>query len=678
VLAALLERGRLQPSESMLCRRELRVGARNLDCSHGDAGALLNGAQALAYSCNYFFAQAGARLAPGELTQALRRAIPNGPTGLANDEASSSIEDARTPDERQLQALGEAAIRVTPLAMLAAYRRLALARSPTAVIEGLDGATRYGTARMARPDGVTVAGKTGTATGLEAARRYAWFLGYAPAAAPSVAVLVFLEQGRGGADAAPVAGEIFAALRPQRAGDVTLRRYWTERRPSPPIAMSMDDYVAAVLAGEANAFRSTESLKAMAVVARTYAQANRGRHAKEGFDFCDTTHCQDYRGVAVSPRVKEASSSTSGEVLWYGGKPAPVFYHADCGGRTESPERVWPGLRVPFLQSRADPYCTRQGAQEWECDLKKIDIVRALRAAGLKTPDPLASLRISGRTPSGRAERLELAGTPSTSMAASTFWFAIGRAFGWNLVRSTSFEVRDSGDRTVFHGRGRGHGAGMCQAGAARMGDEGAKYREILAFYFPGTELRAGAAAIAWRAAGGERVEVLSTNPSSDAAIASMVDGLIREIEARVGQPFPGRPQVRVYPSTAAFRDDTGEPGWVAASTRGRVIRMQPVRVLGSRTRETLRHELLHIWVESKAKPGIPLWFREGLALYLAEPGRAAGADRVVDADFANARSREELDRVYAAARTRVKRLVERTGEAKVLEWLTVGLPKQQ
>jgi stage II sporulation protein D len=675
VLAAALERGRVRASESMLCRREVRIAGRNLDCSHGGAGMPLAGAQALAYSCNHFFAQVGLRFGPGELAQALRRAIPAGPTGLAKDEAASSIEEARSPEERQLQALGEAAVRVTPFAMLAAYRRLALARAPAAVVEGLEGAARFGTARMARAEGIAVAGKTGTSTGVEAQRRYAWFVGYAPADAPSIAVLVFLEQGRGGADAAPVAGEILAALRPARAGDVTVRRYWAERRASAPIALSMGEYVAAVLAGEANGFGSMESLKAMAVAVRSYAQANRGRHAREGFDFCDTTHCQDYRGVAVGPRVKEAASATTGEVLWHGGAVASVFYSADCGGMTEAVERVWPGLRAPFLQSHADPYCVRRGQEEWDCDLRKADVVRALKAEGLKTPDPLLAVRVVGRAPSGRVERLELSGAGSAAVAASSFWFAVGRVFGWNLVRSTWFEVRDAGDRVVFHGRGRGHGVGLCQAGAARMGEEGAGYREILAFYFPGTEVRAEKKPVEWHGVGGERVEVLSTHPASDREVVGMADALVREIEARTGQPFASRPQVRVYPSVAVFRDDTGEPGWVAASTRGRVIRLQPVRVLGSRLRATLRHELLHVWVEGRARPGLPLWFREGLALYLAEPQRTAGADRVEDGDFARARSREELDAAYGAARSRVKRLVERNGEPAVLGWLAAGLP---
>jgi stage II sporulation protein D len=170
-------------------------------------------------------------------------------------------------------------------------------------------------------------------------------------------------------------------------------------------------------------------------------------------------------------------------------------------------------------------------------------------------------------------------------------------------------------------------------------------------------------------------VEVLSPNPAADARLAALGDALVREIEARVGQPLGVRPQVRVYPSTAAFRDETGEPGWVAASTRGRVIRMQPARLIEPRLRPTLKHELLHVWVDRKARPGTPVWFREGVALFLAQPGKALAAGRIDDAAFARARDRATLDRAYEEARSRVRRMVDRHGEATVLGWLATGLP---
>ena len=70
----------------------------------------------------------------------------------------------------------------------------------------LDG--RLGSARLARPPGVKVAGKTGTASDPGNGQIHAWFAGYAPAESPRIAVMVFLEQGVGGRDAAPIARQL--------------------------------------------------------------------------------------------------------------------------------------------------------------------------------------------------------------------------------------------------------------------------------------------------------------------------------------------------------------------------------------------------------------------------------------------------------------------------------------
>jgi cell division protein FtsI/penicillin-binding protein 2 len=83
---------------------------------------------------------------------------------------------------------------------------------------GLEAGTEYGTGQLAQPDGLRVAGKTGTARARTGTWTHGWFVGYAPADKPAIAVVVFLEHGRGGADAAPLAREIFAAWQKHRSG----------------------------------------------------------------------------------------------------------------------------------------------------------------------------------------------------------------------------------------------------------------------------------------------------------------------------------------------------------------------------------------------------------------------------------------------------------------------------
>src|SRR5271166_4856137 len=99
--------------------------------------------------------------------------------------------------------------------------------------------------------------------------------------------------------------------------------------------LPMEEYVAGVLAGETANFKSDEALKAMAVAARTFAMHFGSRHAPDGFEFSDTTHCQDLRVAGIDAHLRSIAQATAGEILWYDGEPAAAYYAANCGGTSE-------------------------------------------------------------------------------------------------------------------------------------------------------------------------------------------------------------------------------------------------------------------------------------------------------------------------------------------------------
>ena len=451
------------------------------------------------------------------------------------------------------------------------------------------------------------------------------------------------------------------------------------------LRMPIEEYVAGVLAWESSHFQSEESLKAMAVVVRTYAARFRGRHQAEGFDFCDTTHCQGLRVSAVRERNREAAEATEGELLWFQGEPARTYYHRDCGGATEDAGRLWPNSRAPYLRGVQDTYCVAKGRVAWSSEITRQELEQALAAAGIVLPSSWESFEVISRTPSGRVERLRIIGRSSITLSAENFRLAIGRALGWERIRSDLYEVRESGERLVFQGYGAGHGVGLCQVGAARMGELGKRHIEILSFYFPGTTLGVTAQGLRWQALGSEHAEVLTLEPKEDETLLPLIEQIIRDAEHQTGWRYAARPQVRVYPSVAAFRNATGRPGWVAASTRGRTIRLQPARVLranGTLTL-TLLHELLHFLIESRAGAGLPLWFREGLVLALTQSG-ALVANSVtprrtqeLEGALRYAGTREEMRKVYAEAKVLVQSLIAEYGQATVLGWVERGLPPE-
>ena len=222
VLLELLQSGKLDPQQHIVCRRRLTLAGRNMDCTHSPAITDLDAADAIAYSCNSYFAQVATRLTPAELATALERAGLASRTELVADEAMGRVATAGDVPHQQLQALGYWGVEVTPLELLAAYRTLALHRlnndlpssAGAPVFSGLERSVQYGMAHSEASAGISFAGKTGTAAGAST-QSHGFFAGYAPADKPEIVLVVYLDHGRG-ADAAEIAAPIFAAYAKSR------------------------------------------------------------------------------------------------------------------------------------------------------------------------------------------------------------------------------------------------------------------------------------------------------------------------------------------------------------------------------------------------------------------------------------------------------------------------------
>jgi penicillin-binding protein 2 len=222
VLATLADNGLLRDEPGVSCSRNLVIAGRKMNCGHPPIATSLHAEEALAYSCNTYFAQMGAKLTALQLRDGLMRWGLAAGTALLPGEATGRIELGRTREEIELQSVGEENIILTPLGLLHGYLRLARERrsgvsgAHDTVFRGLEAATSYGMARMAQPirkpaASLRVAGKTGTSKAVEGPWTHAWFAGYAPSDAPEIVLLVFLENGAGPTDAAPLASEVFSA-----------------------------------------------------------------------------------------------------------------------------------------------------------------------------------------------------------------------------------------------------------------------------------------------------------------------------------------------------------------------------------------------------------------------------------------------------------------------------------
>lgn len=436
--------------------------------------------------------------------------------------------------------------------------------------------------------------------------------------------------------------------------------------------IDLEDYSAAALNGEAGIFTSPAALEALAITIRTYARANwgrhgAGRHGAQGFDFCDTTHCQRLLRGIPPLRVAEAVERTRGEILWVGGRAAEVYFHRNCGGKTEEAGAVWPGASRTWLPGQEDQACARTNTRAWRAEIALPDLARAL---GLRK---IRAISVASRSHSGRVATLR---TDSGAWDAERVHLAVGRALGWGYLKSRLYDAHLEWNTAVFEGRGSGHGVGLCQDGAEARGLRGQSAEQILAFYFPGTHVGVTAKGFAWKELRGERVILKSESPQG--AWLSAGERALGAAERLSG--FAARPGIRVvvYPTLDAYRDVTGEPGFVAGSTRGDTIHLQPAVSLQARgiLETTLLHEMLHALLAQRAKAPLPRWFGEGLVLVLTggtqhEASWTPQSARMLDAP----RDRQELREAYAACASRLRRLMREHGRATVLGWVETGVP---
>lgn len=372
-------------------------------------------------------------------------------------------------------ALGLEGARMAPEQLLSAFVRLTSGsmrlRGETrrVLVEGLHGAAEYGTAAVLGERGFSALAKTGTAP-MPGGGYEGLVVAVTPAERPTRAV-VAMAPGGSGLDAVRLAADALeAAPRPRRqpaVGQPTTLRIGTARTGGgyDVTTVPIEEYVGRVVGAEAAASSGVEARKALAIVVRTFALRNRGRHEREGFDLCDLTHCQVMGRKTQAG--DEAARATEGQALYFGGELANVFYTASCGGHSERASDAWPGMEnAPYLRALADPECREDSA--WVSDVAAGDLQRALVASG-RRGQVLRGLEVVARSGSGRVTRVRLDGFEPPEMTGEEFRLAVDRLLGWQVLKSTLFDVERTGTGYRFRGSGRGHGVGLCVVGSARM-----------------------------------------------------------------------------------------------------------------------------------------------------------------------------------------------------------------
>jgi stage II sporulation protein D len=243
--------------------------------------------------------------------------------------------------------------------------------------------------------------------------------------------------------------------------------------------LPLETYLLGIVGSEMNPSWPIEALKAQAVAARTYAMQRRMmmRAAGKPFDLGATVLSQVYKGAdRIRPPVIEAVKQTRGEVLAFDHDLVQALFHSTCGGRTVSAKSAF-GREVPYLKPQACRWCRGSTRHRWTITMSLEEMSERLGRARL-THSPVTRFSREEET---SAVKLE-SGKKRQQLSPQD----VRAAVGFSDLYSSRFTAETEGKTIHIHGRGFGHGVGMCQWGARGMADAGKSYREILGHYYRG------------------------------------------------------------------------------------------------------------------------------------------------------------------------------------------------
>lgn len=301
--------------------------------------------------------------------------------------------------------------------------------------------------------------------------------------------------------------------------------------------VNMEDYINCVISQEMSDSWPLEALKAQAVCARTYAERNRDKHGRDGFDLCATVDCQAYPGVGrIGENTAQAAAGTKGLHVWYGEELANTFYYASNGGASENSEHVW-NSAIPYLVGKEDPYeaylADRIPNYTWSKTFTAAQLAELLRSRGYQCGD-IVDFQATEVSPTGNVVTVTFTDSAGKNYSFSKEKYTrimLGtRSINYTIVDGDEYTVDDSGktldtlngvyvmggdgvavplgeelpfyiteegvqqfappvDSYTLHGSGWGHCVGMSQWGAYSMAEQGKTFDEILTFYYTGVTL---------------------------------------------------------------------------------------------------------------------------------------------------------------------------------------------
>lgn len=302
--------------------------------------------------------------------------------------------------------------------------------------------------------------------------------------------------------------------------------------------LKFEEYLYGVVPAEIGGNAPPEAIKAQAILARTYT-LNQVKHKSQGFDVCASVDCQAYGAASIeTDNATKNIQATKGEVVTYKGSLAQVFYYSSNGGSTEDVKNVW-GSTYPYLIYAKDTSETNDTYHyNWQQTFTPAQVAAALRSNGVDLGN-ITSITVNKKAASGRPTEITVKGTKDSKTYVNercrTFLGLPSQLYTIKTTKASgSVKAKGSDGKTssvsipgknaasadgnskinssassysvigsnktkksisnvpasfVFTGKGWGHAIGLSQNGAMARAKKGQSYKDIISFYFPGTQL---------------------------------------------------------------------------------------------------------------------------------------------------------------------------------------------
>lgn len=260
--------------------------------------------------------------------------------------------------------------------------------------------------------------------------------------------------------------------------------------------VSLEDYVRGAIPAEVPASFNPEAQKAIALAIRTYASTNGKRHEADGYNVCDSVHCQGFAGASrESEWVDTLLAETDGQVITYNAQPIHSLYSTDCGGITQSIQDAGMGnVNWPYLQSVIDmtnnvDNCAGSPHHIWSKTLTSDEINKAFALAQMTKFGAFKNMDFVEYDTSGRVKTVVVTFEKGQVNMTGTRFREI---LGLNNIKSTKITLTTNSDGSyTIMGKGFGHGLGLCIFGANGLSKARPEYtyQDIIRFYYTGTQV---------------------------------------------------------------------------------------------------------------------------------------------------------------------------------------------